>query len=91
MLMVTSSVEVVGLFMMVGLFVMVEVVELFMMVGIKFCFLSGPGQAPISKRYRAQCSMEDAVKKSLNPSCSDGTNMPGTTVGRILGSSDNSC
>ena len=50
---VNSTVEVVGLFMMVG------VVELFMMVGIEFNFLSGPGQAPIS-----QCSKEDAVRKT---------------------------
>ena len=39
---VNSTVEVVGLFVMVG------VVELFMKVGIKINFLSGPGQAPIS-------------------------------------------
>jgi hypothetical protein len=77
----------------VGKFVMVEEVELFMghPLGRKFNFLSGPGKAPNSKRYRAPYSKEDAVKKSLKPSHSDGTNMPGTTVGRILGSSDNSC
>jgi hypothetical protein len=46
--MVNSTEEVVGQFVMVG------VVELFVMVGIQVDFLSGPGQAPVSKRYRAQ-------------------------------------
>ena len=47
----------------VGKFVMVRVVKMFMMLGVKVNFLSGPTQAPISKRYHAQCSKEDAVRK----------------------------
>ena len=55
--MVNRSVGVVGKFMMMGS------VELFMMMGIKVNFVSGPGQAQISKRYRAQCFEEDVVRK----------------------------
>ena len=63
------------------MFVMVDVMELFMMLG----------QAPISKRCHAQCSEKDAVKRGSNPSRNNGTSMQGTTVGWMLGSSDNSC
>ena len=69
----------VGLFMMVGLFVMMGWVELFVMLGIKVNFLSGPGQAQISKRYRAQCSKEDAVRKTSISSEGNGWGMSGTT------------
>ena len=66
-----------------GKFVMMGEMELFMMLG--------PGKAPITKRCRDQCSEEDAVRRSSNPSHSNGTNTPGTPVGWMLGSSDNSC
>jgi hypothetical protein len=66
--------EVVGMFvmtglvelfmMMVGKVVMMGLVELFMMKEKKIIFLSGPGQTHISKRYRAQCSKEDVVRKT---------------------------
>ena len=56
----------------VGKFVMVGEMELFMMLG-------GPGKAPITKRCRAQCSEEDAVKRSSNPSRINGSYMPGAT------------
>ena len=50
--MANRSVAVMGKFVMMGL------VELFM-IG-----LSGQGQAQISKRYRAQSSKEDVVRKT---------------------------
>ena len=62
--MVNRSVGVVRKFMMVGLFVMMGSVELFMMMGIKVNFVSGPGQAQISKRSRAQCSKEGVFRKT---------------------------
>ena len=67
-----------------GKFVMVGEMKLLMMLG-------GPGKAQITKRCRAQYSEEDAVRRSSNPSHSNGTNTPCTTVGWMLGSSDNSC
>ena len=51
---VNSTVEVVGLFMMVGAVKLFVMVELLMMLGMKLNFLSGPGQASISNKYRAQ-------------------------------------
>ena len=45
--MANRSVGVVGLFVMVEMVVMVGEMKLLMMLG-------GPGQAPVSKRYRAQ-------------------------------------
>ena len=71
----------------------VGVVRKFVMVGERklFMMLGGPGKAQITKRCRAQYSEEDAVRRSSNPSHSNGTNTPCTTVGWMLGSSDNSC
>ena len=75
----------------VGKFVMMGLVELFKMKEMKINSLSGPGQAPVSKRCRDQCSEEDAVRRLSNPSRSNGTNTPGTTVGWMLGSYGNNC
>jgi hypothetical protein len=74
-----------------GKFVMMGLVELFKMKEMKINSLSGPGQAPVSKRCRDQCSEEDAVRRLSNPSRSNGTNTPGTTVGWMLGSYGNNC
>ena len=41
--------------------------------------LSGPGQAQVSRRYRAQCSKEDVVRKTSIPSEGNGRGMSGTT------------
>ena len=43
---------------------MEEVVGVFMMVGIQIVILSGLGQSPVSKRYRAQLSKKGAVRKT---------------------------
>ena len=85
MLMANRSVGEVRKFMMMGS------VKLFMMEEMKINSLSGPGQAPVSKRCRDQCSEEDAVRRLSNPSRSNGTNTPGTTVGWMLGSYGNNC
>ena len=71
----------VKLSMMGEMFVMVEVMELFMMLD----------KAPSSKRCHAQCSEENATRRSSNPSSNNGTYMQDTTVGWMLGSSDSSC
>ena len=49
---------------LVGKFEMMGLVELFMMKEMKINSLSGQGQAQISKRYRAQSSKEDVVRKT---------------------------
>ena len=71
----------------------VGVVRKFVMVGEMKLFmrLGGPGKAQITMRCRAQYSEEDAVRRSLNPSSSTGTNTPSTTMGWMLGSCNNSC
>ena len=71
----------VKLSMMGEMFVMVEVIELFMMLD----------KAPSSKRCHAQCSEENATRRSSNPSSNNGTCMQDTTVGWMMGSSDSSC
>ena len=72
---------------------LVGVVEMFVLVGeMKLLgILGGPGQAPVSKRCRDQCFEEDAVRRLSNPSHSNGTNTPDTTVGWMLGSYGNNC
>ena len=49
---------------LVGKLVMMGLVKLFMMKEMKMISLSGQGHTQISKRYRAQCSKEDVVRKS---------------------------
>ena len=56
----------------VRMFVMRGSVELFMMKEMKMISLSGPGQTQISKRYRAQCSKADAVRRTLSSSEGNG-------------------
>ena len=46
-------------------FVMMRLVKLSMMQEMKIISLSGQGQIHFSKRYRAQCSKEDAVRRIL--------------------------
>ena len=55
-----------------------EMVEMFVLVDV-------------SKIYHTQCSEEDAVRRSSKPSRYNGTYMQSTTMGWMLGSSDNSC
>ena len=49
----------------VGMFVMRGLVKMFMMKEKKIISLSGHYQTQISKRFRAQCSKEDAVRRNL--------------------------
>ena len=69
------------------------VVRKFVMVGVRklFMMLGGLGKAHITMRCRTQYSEEDAVRRISNPSRSNGTNTPGTTVGWMLGSYGNNC
>ena len=48
----------------VWMFVMMALVKLFMMEEMKINYLGGQSQTQISKRYRAQCSKEDVVRKT---------------------------
>ena len=63
----------------VGMIVMVGLVKMFMMKEKKIISLSGHYHTQISKRYRAQCSKEDAVRRTSISSEGNGWGMSGTT------------